>query len=93
LKGLARRIIKKVDYPSRISYSDNGSVYIYSYFKILKPKASLKITTRISCHILQSKKLPDLDILFIQDCPDDEFVDDCSDQINRLISKRIECGE
>lgn len=94
LKGLARRIIKNIDYPSKISCSDNGSVYIHSYFKTAKPqKTSLKITTRISFHILQSKYIPDLDIMFVRDCPDDEFINDCSAQINSLISKMILYGK
>ena len=93
LKYLARCIIKKVEHPSRISYSENGSVYIHSYFKVIRPRISAKITTRISCHILQSKIPPDLDITFIQDCPDDEFVNDCALQINNLIFERIKDGE
>lgn len=69
------------------------SVYIHIYFKKINPIQSCKITVRISYHDLRSKRIPDLDLTFINDCPDDEFVCDCISQITQLINKEIANGE
>jgi hypothetical protein len=92
LKCLARQIIRGLDYRSRLSCSDSGSVYIHSFYKINNSCNSYKLTTRISYHKLHGCRVPDLDIIFIGDCPDDKFVTDCIKQINDLIAGRIEDG-
>ena len=92
LKRVARQIIKNLDYYSRITCSENGSVYIHSFFKTKKSRASLKAVTRVSFHVLQSRRQPDLDIIIGMDCLDDKFINDCAVQINSMIIGKLDNG-
>lgn len=92
LKVISRKIIKKLAYKSKMSYSEDGSTYIHSYYTTNKFKVSKKVVTRLSYHPLQTKFYPELDIIFTDNFTCEEFMDICILRIHDKIRELEQDG-